>query len=113
MRGYKLFRLRKDGALGSLFINRRQVIEIGVDYPAENHPTRGFAVRKGWHLTLKPVAPHLNMVLKSGEKRVWAEVEFEDYVFYDRPESQGGAWVLANMMKVVKIRHDITTTTGE
>lgn len=112
MKGYKLFRLRKDGTLGPLFINRSQVIEIGIDYPAENHPTKGFAVRKGWHLTLKPVAPHLNMVLKSGEKRVWAEVGFSDYTFYDRPESQGGAWVLANKMKVVKLRSDIVSTEG-
>lgn len=44
-KGFKLFRQRKDGTLGALFINRKQVIEIGVEYPAENHPTKGFMER--------------------------------------------------------------------
>lgn len=112
-KGFKLFRVRKDGTLGALFINRKQVIEIGVEYPAENHPTKGFKERAGWHLTTLPVAPHLSMNLKSGEKRVWAEVEFSDYESIDRPFNQGGTWHLAKKMKVVKLRPDIKTTTGE
>lgn len=45
MIGYKLFRQRKDGTLGPLFINRRQRLEVGKTYEAEEHRTKGFAFR--------------------------------------------------------------------
>ncbi|CAH9014758.1 conserved hypothetical protein [Vibrio phage 424E50-1] len=113
MKGYKLFRLRKDGTLSPLFINRKQVLEVGVNYEAEDHPTPKFKHRPHWHLCSEPVAPHLSMELKTGEKRVWAEVEFSDYQEMSRPPSQGGKWYLANQMKIVTLRPDIKTTTGE
>lgn len=113
MKGYKLFRQRKDRTLSPLFINRTQVIELGINYPAEDHPTPKFKHRPFWHICDRPVAPHLSMKLKTGEVRVWAEVEFEDYQEMDRPPSQGGKWYLANNMKVIKLRPDIKTTTGE
>jgi len=113
VKGFKLFRLRKDGTIGPLFINRKQVIEMGVEYQAENHPTKGFKERAGWHLTTLPIAPHLSMTLKSGEKRIWAEVEFSDYESIDRSFNQGGTWHLAKKMTVTKLRPDIKTTTGE
>jgi len=40
MIGYKLFKQRKDGSLGPLFINRRQRLEIGVEYEAQDHKTK-------------------------------------------------------------------------
>ena len=51
---YKLFRVRKDGTLGPLFINRRQVVPIGEWLTAEEHRTKGFAFRPGWHCTARP-----------------------------------------------------------
>lgn len=57
--GYKLFRRRRNGTLGPLFINRRQVIPVGEWLDAEAHATRGYAYRPGWHATLRPAAPHL------------------------------------------------------
>ena len=33
---------------------------------------------------------------------MWCEVEVEDYETYERPESQGGTWILAQQMKVVR-----------
>ena len=102
MKAYKLFRI-KDNKLHPLFINRKQVIPLGEWLIAENHPTKGFAVRKGWHCTLQPVAPHLNMKLKNGEQRVWVECEVEDVEHYSRPESQGGMWVLAQKLKAVRL----------
>jgi len=33
---------------------------------------------------------------------VWVEVEVEDIELHDRPESQGGTWVLAQRMKVLR-----------
>lgn len=103
VRGFKLFRRRKDGTLGPLFINRQQVIPVGETLVAESHPTKGFAVRPGWHATLEQRAPHLKKSLKSGETRVWCSVELTDCVLYDRPESQGGTWVLANTLKVLEV----------
>ena len=65
--------------------------------PAKDIPTKGFAHRQGWHCTLKPFAPHLK---DTGNRRVWIEVVIEDYVSYDRPESQGGTWVLSQKMYI-------------
>jgi len=97
--GYKLFRVRKDGSLGPLFINRKQRIEVGVTYPAEDHPTKGFAHRMGWHICSIKSAPHL----RQGGDRLWAMVEFSDWTPHPRPKSQGGLWYTANRMRVLKI----------
>lgn len=102
MKAYKLFRI-KNGKLHPLFINRNQEIPLGEWLVAENHPTKGFAIRKGWHCTLKPIAPHLKLNLKNGEQRIWVECEVEDVEHYTRPESQGGTWVLAQKLKAIKI----------
>lgn len=99
---YKLLRLGKDGNIYPLFISRNTPTPVGVWLEAECHPTKGFAVRKGWHCCFKPVAPHLKEVLASGERRVWCEVEVEDFSAYDRPESQGGAWILAQRMRIIR-----------
>jgi hypothetical protein len=69
-KAFKLLRLRKNGTIGPLFINRKQVIPVGQWLPAEDHPTNGFAHRPGWHVTPKPIAPHLSI-----KDRVWMEVE--------------------------------------
>lgn len=100
--GYKMFRLRKDGTLGPLFINKNQVVPVGVSLHAEDHKTKGYAHRPGWHATLKPEAPHLKLDVKSG-KRVWAKVALRGVKYYDRPESQGGTWVLADELMVLEV----------
>jgi hypothetical protein len=110
MKAYKLFRLLKNGDITPLFINKKERLIIGKTYQAEDHPTKGFAHRPGWHCCFKPVAPHLNMVLKTGERRVWAEVEVENTTVYNRPESQGGSWVLADKMTIIKLLPEITGT---
>ena len=97
MIAYKLIRKMKDGSLSPLFINKKSRIPVGQWLTAESHPTRGFAYRKGWHCTLKAVAPHL-----STKGRVWVKVEIYDYEYYERPESQGGTWVLAQKMKILE-----------
>jgi hypothetical protein len=96
MYAYKLFRKRKDGTYGPLFINRKLKISPGLWLEAENHPTAGFAVRPGWHCCAEPLAPHL-----SKKDRVWCLVMIDDYTEHQRPESQGGLWYTANNMKVV------------
>ena len=98
MIAYKLMKLRKNGTLGSLFINKRRILPIGEWMQADEYPTKGFAVRKGWHCTFVPVAPHL-----STKGRVWVEVEVEDYSVFERPLLQGGKWILANRMKINRI----------
>ena len=98
MEAYKLVRLLNDGTIAPLFINKKSRLPIGEWMEAEDHPTKGYAHRKGWHCTLKPVAPHLSV-----KGRVWIKVEIEDYEFYNRPESQGGTWVLAQKMKIISV----------
>jgi hypothetical protein len=101
---YKLFKLRANGTLGPLFINARQVIPVGQWLDAEDHQTKGFAHRPGWHCTSAPHAPHLALHPKSGPRRVWCLVEIAGRVKrYDRPLIQGGAWFLAPRMRVVEV----------
>ena len=103
MIAYKLIRKLKDGTLSPLFINKKSRIPVGEWLEAEYHPTNGFAGRMGWHCTLKPEAPHLEVGgIGVGKNRVWVEVEIDNYEYYNRPESQGGTWVLAQKMKVIR-----------
>jgi len=94
---YKLVRKMKDGSLAPLFINKKFRLPFNEWLTAESHPTKGFAYRKGWHCTLQPYAPHL-----SKKSRVWILVSIKDFEYYQRPESQGGTWVLAQKMKVLQ-----------
>ena len=96
MLAYKLLRVRRDGTLGPLFINKRQIIPLGEWLPAEDHPTKGYAHRPGWHVAPAPLAPHL-----SERGRVWMKVEVREYEELVRPASQGGMWYLAKWMRVI------------
>jgi hypothetical protein len=100
MKVYKLFRQRKDGTLGPLFIGASQRIELGKWLPAEGIPTKGFAFRPGWHSGRKPSAPHL-----SEKGRVWAECEVKADQWYTcrRPTNQGGQWIISTSIKVNRI----------
>lgn len=95
---FKLVRLRRNGTLGSLFINRRAVLPVGVWMDAEEHRTKGYAFRPGWHVSASPHLPHLVM-----RDRVWVRVEIADYRECVRPEAQGGLWFLAGKMKITDI----------
>lgn len=97
MIAYKLVRKLKDGSLSPLFINKKSRLPIGEWMEAEEHPTKGFAFRKGWHCTVTPAAPHLSV-----KNRVWVEVEVKDFQLFNRPKSQGGTWVLSQKMKIIK-----------
>ena len=98
---YKLFRELKSGEITSLFINKTRKLPYDEVLDAENYPTSGFAERPGWHCTAKPCAPHLKMVLKSGEVRDWKKVLIEDYEEVQRPENQGGLWFLAKRIMIL------------
>jgi hypothetical protein len=101
MIAYKLMRKKKDGLLYSLFINNNSPIKLGVWLKANCYPTKKFSVRKGWHCCFKPLAPHLKMRLKNGEKRTWMKVEVDGYEIFPRPKSQGSSWILAQKIKVI------------
>lgn len=101
--GWKLFKMRADGTLGPLFINARLRVPLGEWMDAEDHPTKGFAHRPGWHATYEPVAPHLSLNPKSGPRRVWCRVLMSGCKRFNRPQSQGGTWVLAERLKVVEV----------
>ena len=97
MIAYKLVRKMKDGSISPLFINKKSRLPFNKWMDAEDHPTKGFAQRKGWHCTTTPNAPHL-----SEKDRVWVQVEVDDFEKYKRPESQGGTWILAQKMKIME-----------
>lgn len=97
MIAYKLFRKRKDGTLGSLFINPKARLEINKWLKCSVYPTEGFQVREGWHTLARKCAPHL-----SKKNRVWRAVEIKDWVELKRPKAHGGKWFLAKEMKILK-----------
>jgi len=102
MKAYKLFRVLKNGDITPLFINKNKVLKIGEWMPSENHPTKGFKERKGWHCTAEPKAPHLKLKLANGTIRAWYQVEIEDFKEENRPKTQGGLWYLADRMRIIK-----------
>jgi len=105
MIAYKLFKLRKDGTIGPLFIDRTLRVPFNKWMMAEDHPTKGFAHRPGWHLGKTPEAPHLTT-----KGRVWCECEIDTaYGFYTftRPSNQGGAWIIAKRIKVLRIMREL------
>jgi len=98
MIAYKLARLRKDGSIGSLFIDKKSKLPLNKWIAAEFHPTKGYAERCGWHCTPEPLAPHLSL-----KDRVWLKVQISDYYEHPRPEHQGGIWLIAQQMKILEI----------
>lgn len=109
---YKKVRLKADGNCYPLFIAKNKPFVFGSWMKCEFHPTKGFAERNiddnektgGWHCCYQPIAPHLADKLASGEKRVWIECEAKGRTRkYNRPESQGGAWLLAEYIKPLRM----------
>lgn len=69
MRAYKLLRKLSDGKLYPLFIHKTYSTPFNKWMQAECYPTKGFAVRCGWHCCFKPLAPHLSMQLANKNQR--------------------------------------------
>ena len=104
MTAYKLFRLRKDGTLGPLFVGRGLVVRVGDVHTARDDlPHPGLAHRPGFHCCSKKRAPHIKMRLGNGERRVWCKVDIGDWREHMRPESQGGLWYTAKSVRVLYI----------
>lgn len=109
---YKLVAQYRDGSCHPLFIDRKRAFTFGEWMHCRNVPIKGFALRSaddseqigGWHCTFRTLAPHLAEELKSGEKRVWIECEAKGLTKrYERPESQGGAWVLVEWLRPIRV----------
>ena len=94
---YKLFRVRKDGSLGSLFHNCRAKLVPGETYVAEDCTKKGFKSRPGWHCCETPRADHLTT-----KGRKWYKVVIRDYKEHQRPSHQGHTWLVANEMIIVE-----------
>lgn len=103
MKAWKLFRKMKSGSIRSLFIHNKVDLPIDTWIEAECFPTKGFAIRKGWHCCFVPEAPHLKT-----EGRVWREVEIEDVTEFTRPICQGGTWLLAQRLRILPEEGDPT-----
>ena len=96
MIAYKLFRKLKSGEITSLFINKKDRLQIGIWLEAENHPTKNYKVRPFWHCTSQPHAPHLSL-----KDRVWLKIEMDEYDNFSRPAHQGNLWYLAKKIKII------------
>ena len=96
MLAYKLFRVKKNGQITSLFINKTEPLPRERWLEAQSYPTKGFALRPGWHCTHKPLAPHLSMV-----GRRWFKVRILDFEVLQRPIKQGGRWYIAGLIKIL------------
>ena len=109
---YKLVRI-KEGTCYPLFIDKRKPFKFGTWMKSEFHQTKGFSPRSlngfenpigGWHCCYQPIAPHLSETLANGEQRVWIECEAKGMMTrYERPESQGGAWLLVEYLRPLRI----------
>ena len=110
MKAYKLMRKMADGSLAPLFINKKQRLMGGVWYEAEDHKTKGYKHRPGWHACALPIAPHLSKI-----GRVWCEVDICRVREEIRPAHQGGKWYLANSLRVVRelSNEDVRDIIGE
>ena len=97
MKAYKLFEVKKDGSLGSLFIDKRSRYELGIEYKAGDYTKKGFAHRPGFHACSEPSAPHI----KERDNRVWYVVELGDVEVFKRPKCQGGIWYLSDTMTLI------------
>ena len=96
MVGYKFFKVRRNGTLGSLFINKKEILPIGEWINSESYPTKGYKFRPYFHVLPKPVAPHLSI-----KGREWWKVDMNLSHTMTRPESQGGTWYLASSIKLL------------
>ena len=101
---YKLFRKMKDGSYSPLFIGKRERYALGETLECNyNYDVSGFKKRFGWHGAYLPSADHLNLELKTGEKRVWLEVNIHGWVAdYKRPKAQGGLWFTCEYLELVR-----------
>ena len=93
---YKLFRVMKNGEIKSLFIDASKPLPVGQWLQAECIPTKGFAVRFGWHAAPEPKADHLTT-----KGRAWYLVELKGVTSIQRPKHQGGSWYLGDRMRIV------------
>ena len=101
IRAFKLFRLRKDGTIGPLFIGQSIRVPMGKWVKARAIRKKGFAFRPGWHACSKPYAPHLSKV-----GRVWCLVDLKGTKEHHRPISQGGLWYTARQLRVERVLFD-------
>lgn len=108
MQAYKLFRVRTNGTLGPVIINRGQVIPVGKWLKAEDHSAKalsyGVAVRPGFHATKEPHAPHLTKPSKKAlaDNRTWYLVELKKVRAEHRGVDGGSDWYVADHMKVLE-----------
>ena len=98
MIAYKIFKVRKDGSLGSLYCDTKAKYYLDKWYRSSPYYHPKLKFRPGFHATLKPYAPHI----KIKKNRAWYKIDVEDYTFFDRPACQGGKWLVCKKMKILE-----------
>jgi hypothetical protein len=107
MKAFKLFRVRRDGSLGPVIINRGQRVPVGKWLKCEDHSDKarsyGVAVRVGFHATKEAHAPHLTNGSKQAitDNRTWFVVELRKVRAEHRGVDGGSDWYVAEQMRVL------------
>jgi hypothetical protein len=96
-RGWKVFRVRDDGTLGSLFFGRRRVLLRGQWLGAHKGlHLSSLAYRPGWHVLLRRSAPWLT---SKKDRRVMLRVEARGVIsVYVSP--RGVPWLIAQEIRI-------------
>lgn len=98
-KAWKLFEVDARGNLYSLFIDKKP-LQAGQWLKAKHVPTKGFAVRSGWHCVRKRFAPHLKINPVGKRRRVWLRISIREITQHLKPASQGGLWFTAKYMRI-------------
>ena len=98
---YKVMRVKSDGMLYSINVNRRKPYNIDEWVTAEYILTKHYHDKKGFYGFEKPDVTKYKYKLQRGERRVWVECEVSDYeIVYYAPDQVN--WVIAQKMKIIR-----------
>ena len=101
MKMYKIMRVKTDGMLYPIGVNRYRSYNVGEWYDAEHIESRKYKTKKGFYGFEKPSSKRYKESLRRGEKRVWVECETEDCELYYHP-MDGETWMIAQRMKILR-----------
>ena len=105
MKMYKIMRVRSDGMLYSIGVNRNKPYDIDEWYTAEHIVSRKYKTKKGFYGFEKPDNERYKTTLQRGDRRIWVECEVEDYEFYHHV-MDGATWVIAQRMRMIRALSD-------
>lgn len=98
---YKVMRIKSDGMLYSVNVNRNKPYNIDEWVNAEYILTKHYHDRKGFYGFEKPDSKKYKDKLHRGDRRIWVECEVADYEIVYNAHDQVN-WVIAQKMKIIR-----------